>query len=163
MISAEIERWPDTPLTRELARHPGFINRDIFPLLADRYSQKQLLDELGLPTAPWALLAAPEQWPALLERLGPLAIVKRRTGGYDGRGQWHIRPGNETQLDDEIYGQCIVEQGINFIGEVSLIEPALRMAAASSIPSPITCTRRAFCAPAWSFHSRKAFYRRRRR
>nr|UCQ30554.1 5-(carboxyamino)imidazole ribonucleotide synthase [Edwardsiella piscicida] len=121
VITAEIERWPDTPLTRELASHPAFINRDIFPPLADRYSQKQLLDELALPTAPWALLAAPEQWPALFERLGPRAIVKRRTGGYDGRGQWRIRPGHEPQLDAEIYGQCIVEQGINFIGEVSLI------------------------------------------
>ena len=46
VITAEIERWPETPLTRELARHNGFVNRDIFPRLADRLTQKQLLDEL---------------------------------------------------------------------------------------------------------------------
>ncbi|XEG68499.1 5-(carboxyamino)imidazole ribonucleotide synthase [Edwardsiella tarda] len=121
VISAEIERWPDTPLTRELASHPAFVNRDVFPLLADRYSQKQLLDELALPSAPWQLLAHPEEWPALFARLGPLAIVKRRTGGYDGRGQWRVRPGEQQQLDPALYGECIVEQGIAFRGEVSLI------------------------------------------
>lgn len=42
MITAEIERWPETALTRELARHPAFVNRDVFPIIADRLTQKQL-------------------------------------------------------------------------------------------------------------------------
>ena len=53
VITAEIERWPETPLTQALASHPAFVNRDIFPRLADRLTQKQLLDQLGLATAPW--------------------------------------------------------------------------------------------------------------
>ncbi len=28
VITAEIERWPETALTRELARHNAFVNRD---------------------------------------------------------------------------------------------------------------------------------------
>lgn len=47
VITAEIERWPETALTRELATHTAFVNRDIFPRLADRLPQKQLLDSLG--------------------------------------------------------------------------------------------------------------------
>lgn len=43
VITAEIERWPETALTRELATHTAFVNRDIFPRLADRLPQKQLL------------------------------------------------------------------------------------------------------------------------
>lgn len=43
MITAEIERWPETALTRELARHPAFVNRDVFPIIADRLTQKQLI------------------------------------------------------------------------------------------------------------------------
>lgn len=43
VITAEIERWPETALTRELARHPAFVNRDVFPIIADRLTQKQLL------------------------------------------------------------------------------------------------------------------------
>ncbi|PLR39341.1 5-(carboxyamino)imidazole ribonucleotide synthase [Chimaeribacter coloradensis] len=121
VITAEIERWPETALTRELAGHPAFVNRDIFPRLADRLTQKQLLDQLGLATAPWQLLAAAEEWPQVFATLGELAIVKRRVGGYDGRGQWRLRADEAHTLPDECYGECIVEQGINFSGEVSLV------------------------------------------
>lgn len=121
VITAEIERWPDTALTQKLASHSHFVNRDIFPLLADRLTQKQLLDRLNLATAPWQLLSSVEQWPALLQQLGDLAIVKRRVGGYDGRGQWRIQADNYEQLPEDAYGQCIVEQGILFSSEMSLI------------------------------------------
>lgn len=121
VITAEIERWPETALTRELATHSAFVNRDIFPRLADRLTQKQLLDHLGLATAPWQLLASAAEWPQVFAALGELAIVKRRVGGYDGRGQWRLRPGQEAELPADAYGECIVEQGINFSGEVSLV------------------------------------------
>lgn len=121
VITAEIERWPETALTRELANHSAFVNRDIFPRLADRLTQKQLLDQLGLATAPWQLLADATQWPQVFSTLGELAIVKRRTGGYDGRGQWRLRANDISALPADCYGDCIVEQGINFSGEVSLV------------------------------------------
>jgi len=121
VITAEIERWPETALTRELARHPAFVNRDVFPIIADRLTQKQLFDKLELPTAPWQLLASEAEWPEVFNKLGDLAIVKRRTGGYDGRGQWRLRAGDTAQLPQACYGECIVEQGINFSGEVSLV------------------------------------------
>lgn len=121
VITAEIERWPETALTRELAKHPAFVNRDIFPRLADRLTQKQLLDQLGLATAPWQLLKDASEWPAIFTSLGELAIVKRRTGGYDGRGQWRLRAHETATLPEECYGECIVEQGIHFSGEVSLV------------------------------------------
>ncbi|ALB61988.1 Phosphoribosylaminoimidazole carboxylase ATPase subunit [Cronobacter condimenti 1330] len=121
VITAEIERWPETALTRELARHQAFVNRDVFPLIADRLTQKQLLDKLSLPTAPWQLLADRSEWPQVFSRLGELAIVKRRTGGYDGRGQWRLREHDADTLPAECYGECIVEQGIHFSGEVSLV------------------------------------------
>jgi len=121
VITAEIERWPETALTRELASHAAFVNRDIFPRLADRLTQKQLLDQLGLATAPWQLLATADEWQQVFASLGELAIVKRRTGGYDGRGQWRLRAGETATLPDDCYGECIVEQGINFSGEMSLV------------------------------------------
>ena len=121
VITAEIERWPETALTRELATHNAFVNREIFPRLADRLTQKQLLDQLGLATAPWQLLADAAEWPQVFSEIGELAIVKRRVGGYDGRGQWRLRSGEENTLPQDCYGECIVEQGINFSGEVSLV------------------------------------------
>ena len=121
VITAEIERWPESALTRELATHNAFVNREIFPRLADRLTQKQLLDQLGLATAPWQLLADAAEWPQVFSEIGELAIVKRRVGGYDGRGQWRLRSGEENTLPQDCYGECIVEQGINFSGEVSLV------------------------------------------
>ncbi len=121
VITAEIERWPETALTRELARHNAFVNRDVFPIIADRLTQKQLFDKLGLATAPWQLLSGSDEWNDVFGKLGSLAIVKRRVGGYDGRGQWRLRADETDQLPEECYGECIVEQGINFSGEVSLV------------------------------------------
>ncbi|MFT8211067.1 MAG: 5-(carboxyamino)imidazole ribonucleotide synthase [Symbiopectobacterium sp.] len=121
VITAEIEHWPETALTRELAEHAAFVNRDIFPRLADRLTQKQLLDSLQLPTVPWQLLASAQEWPAIFTRLDELAIVKLRVGGYDGRGQWRLRHDTADTLPQECYGECIVEQGIAFSGEVSMV------------------------------------------
>ena len=136
IITAEVERWPETALTRQLATHDAFINRDIFPRLADRLPQKQLLDQLGLATAPWRLLQSVEQWPALFSELGELLIVKRRTGGYDGKGQWRLTAASTAELPDEGYGECIVEQAIAFKGELSLI--GARNAAGEIVFYPVT-------------------------
>lgn len=121
VITAEIERWPDTPLTQKLAQHDAFINRDIFPVIADRVTQKQLFDRLSLATAPWQLLTQSQGWPTVFAQFGEWVIVKRRSGGYDGRGQWRLCRSNTHQLPDECYGECIVEQAIAFSAEVSLI------------------------------------------
>lgn len=121
VITAEIERWPETAFTRELAHHPAFVNRDVFPVIADRLSQKQLFDQLGLPTAPWQLLREPDEWPTIFSHYGEPVVVKRRSGGYDGRGQWRIGKNDIALLAAENYGSCIVEQSINFSAEVSLI------------------------------------------
>lgn len=136
VITAEIERWPETALTDVLSRHTGFVNRDIFPLLADRLTQKQLLDKLNLATSPWLLLKTEEHWPKVFSQLGELAIVKRRIGGYDGRGQWRIRLNEQHNLPAEAYGECIVEQAIHFDGEVSLI--GARNASGQCVFYPLT-------------------------
>lgn len=124
VITAEIERWAQTPLTQYLEQHPAFINQQVFPLIADRLTQKQLLTDLHLPVAGWRLLTDRQQWSQLFAQLGSKLVVKRRTGGYDGRGQWRINASNEhsiTTLPADCYGQSIVEQVINFSDEVSLI------------------------------------------
>lgn len=121
VITAEIERWPQTPFTDILAKHHDFINRDIFPLIADRLTQKQLLDQLNLPTANWQPLNHVTDWSQLFTRLGESLIVKRRIGGYDGRGQWRVTTYSTEQIPDDCYQSAIVEQAINFTGELSLI------------------------------------------
>ncbi|MFZ7157454.1 5-(carboxyamino)imidazole ribonucleotide synthase [Avibacterium gallinarum] len=121
LITAEIERWESTSLTEKLANHPQFINRSVFGLLADRLSQKSLLDELNLPTSPWTLIHSASQWQDIWQHIGEKVVVKRRTGGYDGRGQWIITQENQDLIGDELFGQVIAEKFIPFDGEISLV------------------------------------------
>ena len=57
LVTAEREQWPDTLVTKTLANHPHFVNKPIFGRLADRKTQKELIDSLGLATAPWRNVA----------------------------------------------------------------------------------------------------------
>lgn len=121
VITAEIERWQITPLTEMLAKHPNFVNREVFGLLADRLSQKSLLDELNLPTSPWVLLENPSQWQQVFQQISEKLVVKRRTGGYDGRGQWIITSASQEMISEDLFGEVIAEKFIPFEGEISLV------------------------------------------
>lgn len=81
IITAEIERWEKTPLTEMLAHHANFVNQNVFAKLADRLSQKTLLDALQLPTSPWCLLKDKNQWSTVFDSIGEKVVVKRRMGG----------------------------------------------------------------------------------
>ncbi len=121
VITAEIERWEKTPLTELLSQHPNFVNRDVFGTTADRFTQKSLLDELNLPTSPWCLINSQKQWQSIFENIGDKVVVKRRTGGYDGRGQWIITNENKEQITDDLMNEVIAEKFIPFEGEVSIV------------------------------------------
>lgn len=38
-----------------------------------------------------AYCKTPQQWSEIFQQIGEKVVVKRRTGGYDGRGQWIIK------------------------------------------------------------------------
>lgn len=126
LITAEIERWVDTPLTQLLGNHPNFVNLNVFGKLADRFTQKSLLDQLSLATSPWQLLETPAQWQQVFENIGEKVVVKRRTGGYDGRGQWIITKDNLDQISIDLFGDVIAEKFIPFKAEVSLVGARFR-------------------------------------
>jgi 5-(carboxyamino)imidazole ribonucleotide synthase len=119
-ITAEREHWALNPLTDALRRHPGWLNDAAFALLSNRIRQKRLLDELGLPTAPWCVLERGTIQAALHQRLGPDIFLKRATGGYDGRGQQRLRPDRDADFDAWA-DDAVAEQAIGFDTEVSII------------------------------------------
>ena len=126
VITAEIERWESTPLTEMLATHDKFVNKNVFGKLADRLSQKSLLDELALPTSPWRLLENATQWQEIFTAIGEKTVVKRRMGGYDGRGQWIINADNTALITEDLFTETIVEKFIPFDYEVSLVGARFR-------------------------------------
>ncbi len=119
-ITAEREHWPANQWTDALQRHPGWLNGAAFAVLSNRIRQKSLLDQLGLPTAPWCVHRAGTSRAALHQQLGPDIFLKRATGGYDGRGQQRLKVDCDSDLsawaDD-----AVAEQAIGFDTEVSII------------------------------------------
>ncbi|WGE82055.1 5-(carboxyamino)imidazole ribonucleotide synthase [Actinobacillus equuli subsp. haemolyticus] len=126
IITAEIERWAETPLTQLLGNHKNFVNLNVFGTTADRFTQKSLLDKLQLSTSPWQLLESAEQWQSVFSNVGEKVVVKRRTGGYDGRGQWIVTQDSIDQITPNLFGEVIAEKFIPFDGEISIVGARFR-------------------------------------
>jgi len=119
-ITPEIELWPSTPATESLAAHQNFINRDVFPVIADRKTQKQTLDDLDIATADWLLVNESISEEEVLSQLGDSALLKKRQGGYDGRGQYWLKTKSD-EIPQEFRNTSIAESAIDFSAEVSII------------------------------------------
>ena len=121
LVTAEREQWPLTAVTQKLSSHANFINKDVFGLLADRVTQKQLLDRLSLPTAPWQEVPVDVTALYLNQKYGARVLLKQRTGGFDGRGQFWLEQAANSMIPDGWHGQVIAEQAILFDEEISLV------------------------------------------
>lgn len=121
IVTAEREQWPETDITRQLANHPNFVNLAVFPTLADRLTQKQLIDRLNLATAPWQPVTTDTTASGLFQSLGPKVLLKRRSGGYDGRGQHWLHADQGSTIPSDWANQAIAEQAIPFDEELSLV------------------------------------------
>ena len=121
VITAEREQWPESSTSLQLSQHPHFINGPVFGRLADRFTQKSLLDELSVATAPWQLVTDAVSSEALHQAYGERVLLKRRTGGYDGKGQHWLKQAESTEIPNDWRNEAIAEQAINFDEEVSLV------------------------------------------
>lgn len=121
IITAEREQWPESALSLQLSTHPHFVNGPVFSRLADRYSQKSLLDQIQVPTAPWTLVDDKTDVENLYQDFGPRVLMKRRTGGYDGKGQHWLKQAEAGEIPQDWRNLAIAEQAINFDEEVSLV------------------------------------------
>ncbi len=119
-VTVESEHWPDNEGVRALQRHPGWRNARTLSLLPDRRRQKELLDSLQLPTAPWCIPGQNDDLDSLRARLGEHFLLKSARGGYDGRGQHRVAPGSSDPLPDW-KDNAIAEAMIPFETEVSLV------------------------------------------
>lgn len=121
IITAEREQWPESQLSLQLSSHPNFVNYSVFGRLADRYSQKCLLDELNIATSPWELVNDKTDLATLYEKYGERVLMKRRIGGYDGKGQYWLKQAEGSQIPAAWRNESIAEQAINFAEEASLV------------------------------------------
>jgi 5-(carboxyamino)imidazole ribonucleotide synthase len=121
IVTAEREHLPDTALMARLAQHPGFGAHAAIATLADRRSQKSLLDRLGIATADWCLVESQADIERFSGLHGGPVVVKAAQGGYDGRGQWRLDAARAAAAPPALYGRMIAERSVRFVRELSLV------------------------------------------
>ncbi|MFM7786139.1 MAG: 5-(carboxyamino)imidazole ribonucleotide synthase [Gammaproteobacteria bacterium] len=121
LVTAEREHLPQSAWMASARRHPGFLTLRAIDTLADRRSQKALLDRLGIPTATWRIVHGEADIRALVAETGTPLVVKAARGGYDGRGQWQVLADGSGFPPPELYGAMIAERGVRFSRELSLV------------------------------------------
>ena len=105
---------------RSLAAAPQ--GTDLLRVTQDRVNEKRFINDHGTPTAPWKAVNSVEELEAALDEIHYPAVLKTRSGGYDGHGQRVLK----TEAD--IAGAlpllavpCILEEFVPFDSEASIV------------------------------------------
>ncbi|WP_134687235.1 5-(carboxyamino)imidazole ribonucleotide synthase [Brevibacillus migulae] len=105
----------------------------------NRIKEKTAIQEMGIPVAPFRVVASLQDLEAAIEELGLPAVLKTATGGYDGKGQWVLRKHEELgQAFAELSKagvELIVEQFVPFTMEVSVIAARSLSGEVSTFPA----------------------------
>ena len=119
VVTIEVEHVPVEALawlSQRIPVHPG---PEVVAVAQDRLAEKRLFTRLGIPTAPYA---EPDR---LHEGFPPGTILKRRTGGFDGRGQVRLgraAPAEELAAAVAFLGSPVLAEGVvSFERELSVV------------------------------------------
>ena len=144
-ITAEFEHIPDDVLN--LCQDSGkfYPGKNAIKVGGDRALEKALLDQVGVPCAPYQLITERAHLDQAVERLGLPLVIKTCQAGYDGKGQWRLHADSDRELiwaemaaflaADALHS-IIAEPMIPFQREVSVI--AVRDRAGNMAVYPVT-------------------------
>ena len=123
VITYEFENVPQSAV-RTLSRHVGVHpHADVLAVAQDRLMEKSRFQQAGLDTAAFAPVDSLEGLRRAVGEIGLPAVVKTRTLGYDGKGQYLLR--RDADIDaawaELGHAPLIVEQFIAFAREVSIV------------------------------------------
>ncbi|HVY57587.1 MAG TPA: 5-(carboxyamino)imidazole ribonucleotide synthase [Xanthobacteraceae bacterium] len=123
VVTYEFENVPAETAAFLAARKPVLPDPQVLATTQDRLAEKSFVTRLGIGTAPFAAVDAPDQLASVIDRIGRPAVLKTRRFGYDGKGQAMIRNGNDPgALWREIGGQpAILEAFVPFEREISVV------------------------------------------
>lgn len=87
----------------------------VMALIQDKYEQKKLLDEKGIPVPAYQSVASE----AMLERFGFPVIQKAKKGGYDGKGVMLLK--SKDDLPYALKGESFIEELVDIEKELAII------------------------------------------
>jgi 5-(carboxyamino)imidazole ribonucleotide synthase len=123
VITYEFENIPAETAMFLSARKPVLPDPVVLATTQDRLVEKNFIQKLGIPTAPFVEVSSPDALKLALDIVGRPAVLKTRRFGYDGKGQVTIRNGTYPAAAwREIGGQpAILEGFVKFEREVSVV------------------------------------------
>lgn len=90
-----------------------------------RLKEKKALQEAGVPVAPFQEANTFAELEEAIDQLGYPAVLKKTTGGYDGKGQWILQYKEDLdQLPSDIFAagrQFVLEKFVPFEKEISIV------------------------------------------
>ena len=123
LVTFEFESVPAETVAFLSQFVPVYPSAEALRIARDRWFEKSLFKDLGIPTPDFADIQSPADLDAAVASIGLPAVMKTRTLGYDGKGQKVLRKaadvaGAFAELESV---PCILEGFVPFNGEASLI------------------------------------------
>ena len=123
VVTYEFENIPTATLDALESSKSVFPPRRALAASQDRIFEKEFLTSLGLSVAPFRQIDSAQDFRNAISEIGPNAVLKTRTLGYDGKGQ--VRISNDSDVDQAFaeVGEvpCVLEGFVDFSYEVSVI------------------------------------------
>ncbi|WP_058995054.1 5-(carboxyamino)imidazole ribonucleotide synthase [Haloarcula sp. CBA1127] len=90
--------------------------------IQDKLVQKRRLSDAGVPVPEFRAVDTADDLREACEELGYPAMLKARTGGYDGRGNIRVEGSDDVEdAVDEIAGPAMVEEMVDFERELAVM------------------------------------------
>ena len=96
---------------------------DTLRIIQDKLTQKQFLQDNGIPVAEFANVSNEDELEQMIERMGLPLLLKTRRDAYDGRGNYKINSKSEINDALDLFSGklLMVEKFVKFEKEVSVI------------------------------------------
>ena len=123
LVTFEFENVPAKTVAFLSKYVPVYPAAESLRIARDRWFEKSMFKELGIPTPEFADIQSQADLDAAAAAIGLPAVLKTRTLGYDGKGQKVLRqPADVAGAFAELGSvPCILEGFVSFTGEVSLV------------------------------------------
>ncbi|WP_347552614.1 5-(carboxyamino)imidazole ribonucleotide synthase [Pseudalkalibacillus hwajinpoensis] len=94
---------------------------ELLRITQDRFVEKTSIQHSGLKVAPFEAVNSEEDLQEALKTIGFPSVLKTRTGGYDGKGQWVLKSSEDANTLEFPEVPCILESWVPFQKELSVI------------------------------------------
>jgi 5-(carboxyamino)imidazole ribonucleotide synthase len=123
VITYEFENVPAQTANFLSQKKPVLPDPRVLATTQDRLIEKEFVDNLEIPTAPYAAVGDAPQLFEAVRKVGLPAILKTRRFGYDGKGQYRIDAGGEPGAAWRALNgaACILEGFVPFEREISVV------------------------------------------